>query len=67
MSIAALKDRLLEAEARAALAESLVEAFKTGDVPDGGNFDHVIMAQWGRKRLAEREKNQVAALLRSDR
>lgn len=64
MNVAALKERVLEAETRAALAESLVEAFMSGVAPEGGNFDHIIMAQWGRKRLAERQSNKTAVLLR---
>lgn len=63
-NIAQLKERVLDAEARADYAESLVNAFFSGEPPDGANFQHIILAQWGRKRLAEKEK-QVAALLKS--
>lgn len=52
-NIEALKERVLEAEARATYAESLLEAFYTGNVPEKSSLKHVIMAQWGRKRLAE--------------
>lgn len=61
-SIAQLKERVLTAEAKVEYLQSLVDAFFTGESPDGGNFNHIIMAQWGRKRLAEKKK-QVAALL----
>lgn len=63
-NIAQLKERVLEAENRAAYFESLVDAFFSGETPDGANLNHFILAQWGRKRLDEKQ-NQVAALLRT--
>lgn len=62
-NIGDLKERIIEAETRAAYYESLVDAFFSGQSPDGANFNHIIMAQWGRKRLAEKVK-QTAALLK---
>ena len=62
-NVAALKERVLEAEARANFAQSLVDAFFTGQAPEGANFDHIIMAQWGRKRLEEKAKQKAAVLL----
>lgn len=62
-NIAALKERVLEAESKAAYYQSLVDAFFSGESPDGANFNHIIMAQWGRKRLAEKVK-QTPALLK---
>ncbi len=59
-NIVALKERVLAAEAERDYLASLVDAFFTGSVPDGANFNHFILAQWGRKRLAE--KNKVPAL-----
>lgn len=61
-AIAELKARLMQAEAEAEHFRSMAESFFTGD-PQGRGIDHIIMAQWGRKRLAEKEKNRVAALL----
>ena len=63
-NIAALKERVMDAEERADYYESLVNAFFTGETPDGANLNHFILAQWGRKRLDEKQV-QVAALLRS--
>lgn len=63
-NIAELKARVLQAEAEADHFRSMAESFFTGD-PMGRGIDHIIMAQWGRKRLAEKEKNRVAALLAS--
>lgn len=63
-NIAQLKERVLAAEERADYYESLVDAFFSGETPDGANLNHFILAQWGRKRLDEKQI-QVAALLRS--
>ena len=52
-NIAQLKERVLAAEERAEYYESLVDAFFSGEAPEGANFNHIVMAQWGRKRLAE--------------
>lgn len=52
---------LKAANERIALLESKLESFFTGDVPQHATFDHVILAQYGRKRLAERTRQ--AALL----
>lgn len=62
MSVEDLKRRLQEAEAEAEHFRSLVEAFFTGD-PMGRGVDHIIMAQWGRRRLAEKQANKTAVLL----
>lgn len=61
-AVAELKGRVVLAEAERNYYKSLVDAFFEGEAPQGGNFNHIIMAQWGRKRLAEK-KRQVAALL----
>lgn len=60
-----LKERVMEAEARAEHLQSLVNAFFTGQAPEDGGFEGVLLAQWGRRRLAEKNenKNKVAALL----
>jgi hypothetical protein len=67
-NIAQLKERVVEAEARAERLQSLVDAFFTGQSPEGGGFEGVLMAQWGRRRLAEKNenKNKVAALLKPE-
>jgi len=49
-----LKERVLAAEAQRDHLRSLVDAFFTGVTPEGANFDHFILAQWGRKRLDEK-------------
>lgn len=64
MSVADLKERIVAAEAEAEYYKSLVDSFFSGVPTDGGNFNHIIMAQWGRKRLEEKGRQQVAALLR---
>lgn len=56
MSVEKLKERVLLAEARAERAESLLDAFFTGNVPAGASLNHIILAQWGRKRLDARVK-----------
>lgn len=61
-NIAELKERLLQAEAEAEHYRSMAESFFTGD-PQGRGIDHIIMAQWGRKRLAEKQANKTAVLL----
>jgi hypothetical protein len=61
-AVAQLKERVITAETERDYYRSLVDSFFTGEAPEGGNFNHLLMAQWGRKRLAERKK-QVAALL----
>lgn len=63
-----LKERVLEAEARAEQLQSLVDAFFTGQAPEGGGFEGVLMAQWGRRRLAEKNENKskIAALLKPE-
>jgi hypothetical protein len=65
--IAELKERVVEAEAEAEHYRSLVQAFFSGD-PMGRGIDHIIMAQWGRRRLAEKQENKskVAALLKTE-
>ena len=64
-TIAQLKQRVVEAEAEAEHYRSMAHSFFTGD-PQGRGIDHIIMAQWGRKRLAEKAENRakVAALLK---
>ena len=60
-----LKDRLKEVEAEKAYYESLVLSFLDGCTPEEGNsLTHVIFAQWGRRRLQER--NSTPALLRGN-
>lgn len=63
-NIADLKERVLKAEAERDYYESLVDAFFSGEVPDGANFNHFILAQWGRKRLEAKEP-KVPVLLSS--
>lgn len=63
-SIAQWKERVLAAEARAEHLQSLVDAFFTGDVPEGGTLEHAILAQWGRKRIAEKRVNKLAVLFK---
>lgn len=58
-NIATLKERVLQAEAERDYLASLVNAFFTGEVPDGADFNHFIMAQWGRKRIAEKKQTPV--------
>lgn len=61
-NIAELKQRLEQAEAEAEHFRSMAESFFSGD-PMGRGIDHIIMAQWGRKRLAEKRANKLAVLL----
>lgn len=63
-NITDLKERVTLAEAEAEHFRSLVEAFFTGN-PNGRGIDHIIMAQWGRKRLEQKQQNRTAALLSS--
>jgi hypothetical protein len=53
------ENRILKSENK--LLQSKLDSFFTGDVPHHATFDHVILAQYGRKRLAERTRQ--AALL----
>lgn len=60
--VAQLKERVQEAEAERDYYRSLVEAFFNGYVDDGQtSLNHMILAQWGRRRLAEK-KSQPALL-----
>jgi hypothetical protein len=61
MSVASLKQRVVAAESDRDYYKSLVDTFFSGDVPAGCTFNHLIMAKWGRLRLAEKAK--VPALL----
>lgn len=54
-----LKERVLSAEAEATELRSMLDAFFTGNVPDDATLQHVILAQWGRKRLDEKKRNGV--------
>lgn len=63
-NIAKLKQRVLEAEAQRDFFRSIVDAFFTGDVPEGAVPEHFILAKWGRKR--HDEKRATAALLHTD-
>lgn len=63
-NIAQLKERVRVAEARADHLQSLVDAFYTGDVPEGGSLEHAMLAQWGRRRKAEKNANKLAVLLK---
>ena len=62
MSIETLKERIITAECARDYYASLVESFFSGESPDGGNFNHVIMAQWGRKRLVEKASTRAILL-----
>lgn len=57
--------RIEELEAENARLRGLVTAFFTGSVPTGSDtgIDGIVMAQWGRKRLAQRQVNRTAVLL----
>lgn len=62
-SFAALKQRVRDAEAERDYYKSLVGAFMEGRAPSEGNsLQHMIFAQWGRRRQAEMAK--TPALLR---
>jgi hypothetical protein len=61
-NIAQLKERVLTAEARVEHLQSLVDAFFTGDVPEGSSLQHAVLAQWGRRRLDEKRVNKLAVL-----
>ncbi len=64
-NVSALKQRVVDAEAKVAYLNSLVESFFTGDVPDtGASLTHMLLAKWGRKRLEE--LRQQPALLRTE-
>jgi len=52
-NIASIKKRMVDAEARVAYLESLLDSFFTGDVPDNTTLEHMILAKYGRKRLEE--------------
>jgi hypothetical protein len=54
-----LKERVLDAEARAAYYESCVNAFFTGDVPNNASLEHMVLAKWGRQRLEELKRTPV--------
>lgn len=58
-NIADLKDRLIAAEFERDYYKSLVDSFYSGTSPVNCNFNHIIMAQWGRKRLVEKSKAAV--------
>lgn len=64
-NIAELKERVLVAEAEVERMTGLLSAFFTGVVPErgAGGIDGIVLAQWGRKRLAEKQKNKTAVLL----
>lgn len=55
-AIAELKQRIVNAEQRAEIAESKLLSFFTGDVPDKATFEHMILAQYGRIRLSKMAK-----------
>lgn len=59
-----LKQRLLEAEQRAAYAEALLDSFFTGEQQIAGNLDSALLAQWGRNRFEHKRKK--AALLQGE-
>lgn len=48
-----LKQRVLRAEAERDYYVSLVDAFFSGEAPAPASLQHVILAQWGRRRHAE--------------
>lgn len=62
-NVEVLKERITVAEAEREYYASLVDAFFTGEAPSGGNFNHFIMAQWGRKRLEQKNEANRAVLL----
>jgi hypothetical protein len=64
MSVAELKQQLLEERDRADYWESVVQAFFTGDVPKHATINHVILAKHGRMRLDSLKK--TPALLQGD-
>lgn len=56
-----MKKQRINWKARALIAESKVESFFTGDIPDNATLDHMVMAKYGRKRHADLAK--IPALL----
>jgi hypothetical protein len=56
-----MKERIKQLERELTLAESKLNSFFTGDIPENATFDHMILAKYGRIRLTEKAK--TAALL----
>lgn len=54
--VAQLKERVLVAEERVRLLQSMLDSFWTGDVPANASLDHLMLAKWGRKRLEDKAK-----------
>jgi hypothetical protein len=61
--IAQLKERVEASEAERDYYKSLVDAFFDGKTGASPSLAHMILAQWGRRRLAE--KRAQPALLQS--
>lgn len=62
--VSELKQRVLQAEAERDHYISLVDSFFSGELPENPSLRHMLMAQWGRKRLEQ--MRTTPALLRSE-
>jgi hypothetical protein len=60
---AGLKGRVLDLQNEVDWLTSKLESFFTGNVPPGASLEHMLLAQWGRKRLDEKAK-QPALLVK---
>lgn len=54
--ILSLQKELEAALQRAEFAESVINSFFTGNVPNGASINHVILAKYGRMRLESLKK-----------
>lgn len=61
--IADLKQRLVAAEADRDYYMALVQSFFSGEPRISNNLDAAIIAQWGRRRIEQKEQNKLAVLL----
>lgn len=55
-NIIAMKQQILDLEAKTEYLQSLLDSFWSGDVPRNASFDHLILAKAGRQRLKETGK-----------
>ena len=62
MSVINLKERVVVAETERDYYKSLVDSFFSGVSPQGGNLNHIVMAQWGRKRLTDKASARAVLL-----
>jgi hypothetical protein len=54
-----LARRVEELEKQTMFLQSKIDAFFTGDVPNNATLDHLLLAKYGRIRLAEKAKTAV--------